>query len=80
MNEITCGLCMDLIPLVRDGIASGESRDAVERHVQSCAACRKLYSGAPPPLIRRRRSGSSGSRRVCSISCSWRSGYFLGWV
>ncbi len=49
MNEITCGLCMDLIPLVQDGIASGESRDAVERHVQSCAACRKLYSGDPPP-------------------------------
>ena len=52
MNEITCGLCMDLIPLVQDGIASGESRDAVERHVQSCAACRKLSARQPTTALR----------------------------
>lgn len=48
-NEITCGVCMDLIPLVRDGLASDDSREAVERHVRSCAACRALYSAGAPP-------------------------------
>lgn len=51
MNEITCGLCLDLMPLVRDGIASDDSIEAVERHIQSCAACRALYSGDGPPAI-----------------------------
>lgn len=48
-NEITCGVCMDLMPLVRDGLASDDSREAVERHVRSCAACRALYSAGAPP-------------------------------
>ena len=30
MNEINCNVCMDLIPLVQDGIASEDSRKAVE--------------------------------------------------
>ena len=32
MNEISCDVCMDLIPLVQDGIASEDSREAVEQH------------------------------------------------
>ncbi len=45
MNEISCGVCRDLLPLVRDGIASGESREAVERHLKTCEACRALSGG-----------------------------------
>ena len=48
MNEITCGVCMDLIPLVKDGIAGEESRQAVEQHVKTCGACRALYGGEAP--------------------------------
>ncbi len=49
MNEITCDICMDLMPLVQDGIASEDSRLAVERHVQSCENCRALYDGQVQP-------------------------------
>lgn len=43
MNKIECEICMDLIPLVKDGIASEESYKAVEAHVKECKTCRKLY-------------------------------------
>ncbi len=56
MSDIPCGLCMDLIPLVRDGIASEESRQAVERHIQSCAACAALYGGEAPPAANAERA------------------------
>lgn len=44
MNKITCDMCMDLLPLVKDGIASEDSRRAVEEHVKICEACKKLYA------------------------------------
>lgn len=48
-NELTCAVCQDLIPLVRDGVASEESRQAVEAHTAHCAACQSLYGGETPP-------------------------------
>ena len=51
MNEITCDLCMDLMPLVKDGVASEDSVAAVKNHIASCENCRMLFSGdAPPPV------------------------------
>ena len=51
MNEITCNLCMDLMPLVKDGVASEDSVCAVKNHIASCENCRALFSGdAPPPV------------------------------
>lgn len=50
MYEINCAICMDLIPLVADGVASEDSRLAVEAHLETCPACRALYrQDAPPP-------------------------------
>lgn len=46
MNKITCDMCMDLMPLVKDGIASEDSRAAVEEHIKSCESCKKRYDGA----------------------------------
>ena len=43
MNKITCDICKDLMPLVKDGIASEDSKLAVEAHVTGCEACKKLY-------------------------------------
>ena len=51
MNKITCDMCMDLMPLVKDGIASADSREAVESHLETCAVCRSLYHGQAPPVI-----------------------------
>ena len=48
MNEISCEVCMDLIPLVQDGVASEDSRRAVEAHVAVCPQCRALLDGQLP--------------------------------
>lgn len=45
MNEISCGLCMDLMPLVNDGVAGEDSRKAVEQHIKTCDSCRAFYGG-----------------------------------
>lgn len=44
MNKITCGLCEDLAPLVEDGIAGEESREAVLKHLSECGICREKFS------------------------------------
>ncbi len=43
MNDISCGICRDLIPLVKDGVAGEDSRAAVEAHIARCESCRQLY-------------------------------------
>lgn len=48
MIQITCEICKDLIPLVQDGVASGDSASAVERHIQSCPQCRVMWEGQIP--------------------------------
>ena len=48
MNRITCDICMDLIPLVKDGIASEDSRVAVEEHIKDCPDCAAAYGGSIP--------------------------------
>ena len=49
MNDISCGICRNLIPLVKDGVASEDSRAAVARHLEGCPACRALLEGVSPP-------------------------------
>ena len=48
MNDITCDVCRDLMPLVKDGIASADSRAAVERHLESCPSCRTRFEKPLP--------------------------------
>ena len=43
MNEISCDMCMDLMPLVNDGVASDDSRKAVQQHISKCEQCRYFY-------------------------------------
>lgn len=43
MNKISCDICMDLIPLVKDGIASEESCNAVINHINECESCKILF-------------------------------------
>jgi hypothetical protein len=49
-----CELIQDLIPLVKDGIASEESKAAVALHLEECPVCREVYETdariALPPL------------------------------
>lgn len=49
MSDIGCEICMDLAPLVRDGVASEASRRAVERHLALCPACRAALADEAAP-------------------------------
>lgn len=51
MNNITCDLCADLMPLVKDGIASEDSRIAVMQHMEQCDTCKAMYRGEVLPDI-----------------------------
>lgn len=51
MNKISCEVCRDLIPLVRDGVASEDSRLAVLSHLANCEECKALYDGAVPAVL-----------------------------
>jgi len=46
-NKISCNVCRDLIPLVKDGVASADSEAAVRRHIEDCGECGRLFDGMP---------------------------------
>ena len=48
MSKISCDVCMDLIPLAQDGVASEDSVLLVKEHIASCPHCRALYEECPP--------------------------------
>lgn len=45
--NLPCGIILDLIPLVRDGVADKESAAAVQEHLLTCDACRCEFEGQP---------------------------------
>lgn len=51
MNDISCNVCMDLMPMVKDGVASDDSRKAVEEHIEKCTKCREIYGSESIPHI-----------------------------
>ena len=51
MNKISCEICMDLIPLVSDGVASEDSVQAVMKHIEICESCRAVYTNGAPPKV-----------------------------
>ena len=64
MNEISCDLCMDLLPLVKDGVASEDSVKAVEAHIASCESCHALFNGEIPAQIDTTKSLEKLHRRL----------------
>ncbi len=44
-NKIPCGVCRDLMPLVKDGVASPESESAVRDHISECSECADIFGG-----------------------------------
>lgn len=53
MNEniITCDVCRDLLPLVKDGVASADSEAVVRRHISECSECEMLFDGKLVPAV-----------------------------
>lgn len=41
--NLPCDVVMDLVGLYKDGLASKESKAAVDEHLKSCPDCRKYY-------------------------------------
>jgi hypothetical protein len=44
MNKIPCDVCLDLIPLVKDNVASQASKKLVEEHIEQCEECKEIYN------------------------------------
>lgn len=62
-NKISCEVCRDLLPLVKDNVASSESVEAVNRHIVNCPDCKQLCENDifPDPKIS---GGQSAFKRV----------------
>lgn len=79
--DLPCDICRDLLPLVRDGVASEASRRAVEDHVAHCEACRQLWGEeAPPPLHREQVLGRIRRRLYAWQGAMTAAGLILGMV
>ena len=70
MHEISCDICMDLLPLVRDGAASEDSAAAVKHHMETCDRCRDLFSGDVAPEEQPDRALRKAVKRVQAVSAA----------
>ena len=48
MIKFTCDICMDLMPLVQDNVASADSITAVKQHLETCSSCKAMFEGQIP--------------------------------
>ncbi len=49
--NISCDVVSDLIPLVKDGVASEDSTAIVNAHIQNCESCREAFKTFMPMPI-----------------------------
>ena len=49
-QKLNCKVIEDLYPVYKDGLCSADTKQLVEAHLESCAACRKLYADFPAEL------------------------------
>ncbi|MGI5894295.1 MAG: zf-HC2 domain-containing protein [Candidatus Merdivicinus sp.] len=75
-NEIGCGVCRDLLPLVEDGIASEESTVLVEEHLRNCPECRDFASGNPS-IAPKQSDFSNPLRRLKAHLLVWAGSFLL---
>ncbi len=67
MNKISCDICMDLMPLVTDGVASEDSERAVREHVEGCESCRELFNSDEKPAINAERVDRDIKKRLTQL-------------
>lgn len=79
MSKISCDICMDLIPLVQDGVASDASALAVKEHIALCPQCRALYDERPPMETNNSRINSKVKTKIrCFFAFLVLIGIFFG--
>ncbi len=49
--KCSCDVILDLIPLVKDGVASQDSRDLVLHHVEICQSCKEEFENYNPNAL-----------------------------
>ena len=70
--KITCDMCLDLMPLVLDGLASEDSEKAVREHIAGCEMCRNAFQSGEMP------APSDDKKILDSIKMQLRmAGYFV---
>ena len=67
MNEYSCGIIRDLLPLYYDSVCSKESRQAVEEHLHTCPACQKELQKLTNDLIIPERKGQTEEEKKLYI-------------
>lgn len=50
MNNVSCEIIQDLLPLYSDGVCSEESGNLIQTHVQTCEKCGKALQAMKRPL------------------------------
>lgn len=78
---MNCEIVRDLLPLYHDGVCSQESRAAVEEHLASCGACRRLLADMDAPLPETgAKKNDGGAAAVEKIAREWRRGRWKSWL
>jgi predicted anti-sigma-YlaC factor YlaD len=87
MNEYSCGIIRDLLPLYYDNVCSKESRQAVEEHLHTCPACQKeLQKLTNDLIIPEKKCQTEEEKKVMEFSSflrsfrekSYRKGLYIG--
>lgn len=63
---IKCSVIRDLLPLYIDGVASSDTREMVEEHLETCPSCRRELEQLQKPLSLPLENDSDGFRKLLS--------------
>ncbi len=51
INQISCDMVQDLLPLYQDGLLRDTTKEAVRQHLEQCSACRSIYEEIKMPVV-----------------------------
>ena len=51
INQISCDMVQDLLPLYQDGLLRDTTKDVVRQHLEQCSTCRCIYEQLRVPVV-----------------------------
>ena len=63
MNQISCDMVQDLLPLYQDGLVRDKTKDAMRQHLEQCSACRHVYEQLKMPVALEKNETEQGVER-----------------